>query len=346
MREIFKNFLVKSFFCLLLIVGLIFGLNFLFSSSRPSRRFLSDIKVVPGIRVVRAGNSQNIAGWVWSETVGWISFNSNGCDANADGKSEGSPDGCPPAGSTTADYGVNIEQSNGRLSGQGWSENVGWLSFNRGETGVPPSDDPCPSGGCIAKVVPVGQFLKSDVNVEGWARALAACDSAPCSSSGPGTNSGGWDGWVRFDHNQTGETIFSGDGQFHNWAWDDDKIGWLSMNSAEGGGLINYAAGYNCICPAWSYPGCGANPCAAACGAGGCAVTEVPRTRTCTPSGCGEDGDECFGASVCWHKECNKSSKKCENIAGPGNNQCSTDDSCLLGWQNWKWWEIVPKLDK
>lgn len=341
MKEIPKNIFIKLSIYLLLTLGLVFGLNFLFSSSR---RFLSGIKVVPGVKIAKAGKSQNIKGWAWSETIGWISFNSNGCDDNTDGKSDGVPDGCPPAGSTIADYGVNIESSGGRLSGHGWSENVGWLSFNRGETGAPPSDDPCPSGGCIAKVVPSGQFLKSDVNVEGWARALAACDSVPCSLSGPGVNTGGWDGWVRFDHNQTGETIFGGDKKFHNWVWGSDVIGWLSMNSAEGGGLIQYAVGYNCGCPDWIYPGCGANPCDDACGKAGCAITEVLRTRACVPAGCEEDGDQCVDAFACWHKECKN--KKCVDVAGPGNNQCSTDDSCLLDWRGWKWWEIAPKLDK
>jgi len=328
MNKIAKNIFIKLPLYLLIIIGLIFGLNFLFS---PSRSFL------PNVRIVKAGDTQNLIGWAWSENVGWFSFNSVDCDENADGISDGVPTGCPPAGTSIPNYGVNINPISGYFSGYAWSENVGWLSFNRSETGTPPSNDPCPSDNCVAKVVPSGLFRKDDnnVDIEGWARVLAACDSVPCVSS-----SGGWDGWVRFDHGFDNEPIFSAsEDKLHNWAWDGDVIGWLSFNSDEFGGLIQYAVKYNCRCTVWVNQGCGV----------GCSkITEMKQTRSCTPSACSIES-QCIDSSVCYHKKCENN--RCISLAGPESDpdhpECATDNDCLLKpWLGWKWWEVVPKLNK
>jgi hypothetical protein len=59
-----------------------------------------------------------LAGWIWSENVGWI------CVGN----------GSPAAGGrygneTGEDYGVNIEPW-GDLAGLAWGENIGWINFD------------------------------------------------------------------------------------------------------------------------------------------------------------------------------------------------------------------------
>ena len=59
-----------------------------------------------------AGTNDNVSGWAWSETIGWISFNNT-------------------SGSGAIDYGINIDVD-GTLSGYAWSENIGWISFNEG----------------------------------------------------------------------------------------------------------------------------------------------------------------------------------------------------------------------
>jgi len=150
----------------------------------------------------QAGSGDNVSGWAWSENIGWISFNST-----SDGSS--------------VDYGVNVNLGNGKFSGYAWSENIGWLSFNEIDTGPPPSNDPCADASCIAKITSPGQLGKSDVYIDGWARALAY--------------DGGWDGWIRFDHGQSGEVYIDKDGDFHGWAWGSDVVGWISFNSSDPG---------------------------------------------------------------------------------------------------------------
>jgi len=192
---------------------------------------------------VKAGAADNVSGFAWSSNIGWISFNSTNCDSDGDGITDtGNYSQCP-VGLSISDYGVNID-SNGILSGYAWSSNVGWISFNRSETGTPPDTPFNGPETYIAKVSNPSQLGSGNVTVEGWARALAACDSIPCSSSGAGSNTGGWDGWIKL-----GPLVIAGtdygvyvdsNGDFHNWAWAGDVIGWLSFNSAEGGGTTNY----------------------------------------------------------------------------------------------------------
>jgi len=128
----------------------------------------------------QADSDDNVSGFAWSENIGWISFNST---------SDGS----------TVDYGVNIDTESGKLSGYAWSENIGWIGFNRGDTGAPPSNDPCPDGSCIAKVDNPSNLGIADVNIKGWARALSY--------------GGGWDGWIRFDHGKPGEIYIDENGE-------------------------------------------------------------------------------------------------------------------------------------
>jgi len=151
---------------------------------------------------VRSIVETSVFGWAWSENIGWISFNCNNPQLEVP--------------RCLNDYALNIDSS-GKLSGYAWSENIGWISFNEADTGSPPSDDPC-APGCIAVVTPSGQFGKENVYIEGWAKALAHDD-----------------GWIRFDHGQTGEAYIDSDGDFHGWAWGSDVVGWVSFNSSDPG---------------------------------------------------------------------------------------------------------------
>jgi len=110
----------------------------------------------------------NVWGWAWSENVGWISFSCRNT------KAEG----------TGIDYGVDICESEtdprcdaiaspktGKFIGYAWSRGtdtdpggIGWISFNRSETGAPPFDDVCSDGSCLAKL----DFGTGEVS--GWAK--------------------------------------------------------------------------------------------------------------------------------------------------------------------------------
>jgi|GEM_PF-3057997 len=94
---------------------------------------------------VSAGTEHNVAGYLWSETIGWLSLNST-----------------TGGGS---DYGVNVSNPGAGLvsnfSGYGWSENIGWVQFDPG-SGFPGA----PYHGV--------QVDNKTQQLSGWARALSA----------------------------------------------------------------------------------------------------------------------------------------------------------------------------
>ena len=83
------------------------------------------------------GQSGEITGYAWSDTIGWISLKGGG-------------------------HGLLID-TNGKLSGYAWSDNVGWVSANESEL------IGCPQTPCRAKL------QGSDLN--GWLKALAGGSS-------------------------------------------------------------------------------------------------------------------------------------------------------------------------
>lgn len=160
--------------------------------------------LLPRAEETEAGALDNVAGFAWSDNIGWLSFNctnTNSCAA--------------------VDYGIKVNTTNGKFSGYAWSEHIGWVSFNEADTGAPPSNDPCVDASCIAKASPSGQLGKSNVPIYGWARALS--------------HDSNWDGWLRFDHGQANPAYIARDGQFQGWAWGSNIVGWVSFNCQDQG---------------------------------------------------------------------------------------------------------------
>lgn len=143
----------------------------------------------------KASASDNISGWVWSETIGWISFN------------------CTNTGSCgTSNYGVNAASS-GNLSGYAWSESVGWLSFNL--TGG------CPQAPCQPKI------NQTTGEVSGWARFCGGTINGDCTGA---TRTDGWDGWVHFKGTASdGSTygVYASGCGWDGWAWGSDVVAWI-----------------------------------------------------------------------------------------------------------------------
>src|SRR3989344_5086538 len=87
-----------------------------------------------------SSTAQNVSGFAWSggagtnPGIGWISFNDTS-DVSA-----------PP------EYGVDVNTITGDFSGNAWSENIGWISFDRSKTNEPPQDPYVGTGGAIARV--------------------------------------------------------------------------------------------------------------------------------------------------------------------------------------------------
>lgn len=180
---------VRNLFAVVVIVGL----GYLAYTANPAS--------VTGPKV-EAGNGDNVSGWAYSETIGWISFNSTN-------ESSGSS------------YGVNISPTTGTgfFSGSAWSrgttENggVGWISFDQADTAT------CVTayGGTRAQVD------WSTGAVTGWARALS------------GSTASGWDGCIKLAKAPSdtgaayGVSISPSDGKFSGWAWGSDVVGWISF---------------------------------------------------------------------------------------------------------------------
>lgn len=170
---------------------------------------------------IQASAAQNTIGFAWSDTIGWISFNSRNCDTDNNGFSDGDIVGCPAAGAIVAAYGVNSDLATGNISGYAWSENIGWIDFDA--AGPYPSNPQIPA-----------EFNAGSGKLSGWARALS--------------NGGGWDGWVKMargpgDPGVNYEVQLNKmTGMFEGYAWGSDVVGWLSYNCSNDGvcGTSNY----------------------------------------------------------------------------------------------------------
>ena len=93
-----------------------------------------------------SAHAATLTGWAWTETFGWLSFNS------ADSGAGGGP------------YAVSIDPS-GNWSGYAWSPNLGWVSFNSSD---------------VSSCGSAGYLNKSTGAVTGWARALAYSGTSGC----------------------------------------------------------------------------------------------------------------------------------------------------------------------
>jgi hypothetical protein len=185
MRKMVKIFRIPLIICLITGIGL-FGYFF-------------------HLQPAKSADTDNISGWAWSETIGWISFN------------------CTNTGVCgTSDYGVNVDSGTGDFSGYAWSENIGWINF-------------APGGPYPAAPNYSANFSSASGRVRGWARAVI-CETNPVDCDG-------WDGWIKlgddsgiWDTNpDTQVYIESGTNEFHSWAWGDDIVGWISFNCSDTG---------------------------------------------------------------------------------------------------------------
>ena len=167
------------------------------------------------LKNARAGSSDNVSGWAWSENIGWISFN---CTNN----------GCPGA-----NYGVKVSTSTGIFSGYAWSENVGWINFApAGTYPASPNYQACldlPGSGQTCDGV-------GDYMISGWVRACSVFQSGCSGALATSTVRGDWDGWIKLRGTNYGLSLDTGVNEVDNWSWGGDDvtttavIGWVSFN--------------------------------------------------------------------------------------------------------------------
>lgn len=114
-----------------------------------------------------SSTSDNLSGYAWSDTIGWISLNCTN-----------------PSSCASSAYGVRVDSA-GDISGYAWSEHIGWISFNQTDvTG-------CPSGTCKP------HLDSATGKVTGWAKVLSS------SSSGDPA----WDGFISLSGTGYGVTV-------------------------------------------------------------------------------------------------------------------------------------------
>ncbi|MBP9701612.1 MAG: hypothetical protein KBD47_01360 [Candidatus Pacebacteria bacterium] len=169
-----------------------------------------------GAYSAQAAGGQDLFGWAWSSTIGWISFNSAN-DLSGGGN-----------------YKVIMDDTGG-LSGYAWSSNIGWIKFDSNVSG-------CPDGGaCTApRVVLAGPALERGA-VTGWARACSGTVTKDCNGA---SRTDGWDGWIKLSDQvyfrsprSTGllgvtykePTPPSTVGIFSGFAWGSENVGWTKF---------------------------------------------------------------------------------------------------------------------
>lgn len=201
----------------------------------------------PSSTLVEAGSSHNVNGWAWSDTVGWISFNSKDCDSDEDGISDNDTDptryDCP-IGQVISNYGVDIDSATGEFSGYAWvnprdddagggvgSDNIGWLSFESADVAGCPFVPP--NGSCTA-TIDINTVSPTYNQVTGWARFLTPKNKP--------LEAGGWDGWVSLSCLNDGYCADSDYGLYRencaliNYAWGgydesvkESAVGWIGF---------------------------------------------------------------------------------------------------------------------
>lgn len=172
--------------------------------------------------VADAGATHDLAGYAWSENVGWFSFNS--C---------GTAWGPPNSTCGSTDYGVDLDSGSPRiLSGYAWSEHVGWVTFNQGEM---ESNGDCPTGNpCAAQMNPAtGQ-------VSGWARACSVYASGCSGALAANVLRGDWEGWISLFGSSYG--VLANGEKWTGYAWggrgpsaDSENIGWIQFRGYTSG---------------------------------------------------------------------------------------------------------------
>jgi len=244
-----------------------YKMEFYFNPQRSAAPVLEEV----GVKYIEPTpcDDHNVFGWAWGGMPyfeggelkagsGWIGFS---CCNYYSGLSQ------RISRCYLANYGVDINPSTFKFSGRAWSGGgeeegspkpvLGWLSFERTETGAPPSDDPCPDGTCIAKVGEINPSICDKNNngyldiqcggkdnsttpisnykqVFGWARFCGI----PQGQSSVVCGGGGWDGWIKFSHRSSNPNsnfgtvidLTTNPKQFRGWAWGGDVVGWISFN--------------------------------------------------------------------------------------------------------------------
>lgn len=141
-------------------------------------------------------SSGAIAGWAWSDNIGWISLNCSNTSSCG-----------------TSNYGLTLNADN-TVAGYGWSEHIGWVKFG-GLSGFPDAT--------------AGNARVVNGVLTGWAKALAGEGGAQYITPPPAEVPSGWDGWIKLASTPTFKVDISAGNDLTGWAWGGTVIGWLQF---------------------------------------------------------------------------------------------------------------------
>ncbi|MBP6857930.1 MAG: hypothetical protein KBC11_01925 [Candidatus Pacebacteria bacterium] len=175
----FKKYITLLFASILVVSSFYIGFNYLNQKN------------------VSAAGEVPVTGWLWSDTVGWVSLN---CSNNST---------CG-----TVSYSV-MQSTDGSWTGYGWNDNIGWLDFNTG----------CPAGTagtCGAQMI--------SNSLKGWARFTSASEGWDGWVSFSSTNdhdrntAGVQQAPYSYGATRSGDNVFG-------YAWGSEIVGWLSFEN-------------------------------------------------------------------------------------------------------------------
>ena len=249
----------------------------------------------------------NVSGWPWGGTE------DPGIGGSL-GSIDGNETGVGWISTSGSNYGINIPGTDGDLSGNAWSENLGWISFNNSDLAG------CPSGICSARRE--GDYLK------GWARILSMPQA--------GSNAGGWNGWISLSGSNYGVQIskMDGTGNNHTYAW-SDELGWIDFSRAKACATFPGCA-TRTLCEGATFSSCDSSFCT---GSAACTLGSDKISWTCS--------DSCGNSLPCATIVIAKQDGQCgaagsENFCGknaPAVDLCSngTASSVSTGYAEYTW---------
>ncbi|MDD4995426.1 MAG: hypothetical protein PHW53_03130 [Patescibacteria group bacterium] len=161
-----------------------------------------------GPQASRAAADDFFRGWIWNDHIGWISMN------------------CADTGTCAAvDYGVDMDLSNGNITGYAWSENAGWICFGSTCAGVTPQGGGSYAG-YASSTGEIGGWAKMEwLNMpsEGWI-SLNCANPAVCGASNYKTTIS------TFDNTDVGGWAWNGNGAGAN----QTGLGWFDFSRVIG----------------------------------------------------------------------------------------------------------------
>lgn len=176
----------------------------LFAIAAVGLLILNTAVILAPVNNVQATTSENVTGWAWSSSGGWLSMNNTN------------------VGSGGGSYGVNIDSSTSDVTGFAWSNNIGWVCFGQTCNAHPNCTGTPPAGSLTAS-------MDGSNELRGWAKICNLGDDGWISLNCADASAGGVCGTSNYQVSVNLST-----GAFSGWAWH-------SFGGAAGWGWIDFS---------------------------------------------------------------------------------------------------------